>query len=156
MPSLVSLWNGVWAMTAEIPYWWCVTTQIWVVLLIGSAVLHEKFVLKERFHCLLLWHSIFSFLKWILWSWSHFNVNFIWLASSCPLIRLFNCIRFVVIRCSAYHVRWLVFAVICLLRCHVIFSLSGWWKSWLYWSFCYGWTQWRTSFSAIIIIIIII
>ena len=35
-PSLVSPRNEVWeGTTAEIPYWWPVTTQIWVVLLIG-------------------------------------------------------------------------------------------------------------------------
>ena len=35
-PSLVSPRNDVWGgTTAEIPYWWHVTTQIWVVLLIG-------------------------------------------------------------------------------------------------------------------------
>ena len=27
--------DDVWRTTAEIPYWWCVTIQIWVVLLIG-------------------------------------------------------------------------------------------------------------------------
>ena len=32
---LVSPPNGVWETTAQIPYWWRVTTQIWVVLLIG-------------------------------------------------------------------------------------------------------------------------
>ena len=36
-PSLVSQWNHVWEMSAEIPYWWRVTTQIWVMLLIGCA-----------------------------------------------------------------------------------------------------------------------
>ena len=32
MPLLVSLRNGVWEMSAEIPYQWCVTTgtQVWV------------------------------------------------------------------------------------------------------------------------------
>ena len=35
MPPLVSPWNDVWDRSAEIPYWWRVTTQIWVVLLIG-------------------------------------------------------------------------------------------------------------------------
>ena len=35
---LVSPPNDVWETSAEIPYWWCVTTQIWVVLLIGRAV----------------------------------------------------------------------------------------------------------------------
>ena len=34
-PTLVSLWNDVGETSAEIPYWRCVTTQIWVVLLIG-------------------------------------------------------------------------------------------------------------------------
>ena len=32
---LVSPQNDVWETTAEIPYWWRITTQIWVVLLIG-------------------------------------------------------------------------------------------------------------------------
>ena len=32
---LVSLWNDVWERSWEIPYWWRVTSQIWVVLLIG-------------------------------------------------------------------------------------------------------------------------
>ena len=35
MPPLFPLRNNVWEMTTEIPYWWRVTTQIWVVLLIG-------------------------------------------------------------------------------------------------------------------------
>ena len=35
MPPLVSLQKDVWEMDAEIPHWWHVTTQIWVVLLIG-------------------------------------------------------------------------------------------------------------------------
>ena len=34
---LVSLPNDVWETSAEIPYSWRVTTQIWVVLLIGRA-----------------------------------------------------------------------------------------------------------------------
>ena len=34
-PPLVSPRNDVWATSAEIPYWWRVTTQIWEVLLIG-------------------------------------------------------------------------------------------------------------------------
>ena len=32
---LVSPRNDVWGTSAEIPYWWRFTTQIWVVLLIG-------------------------------------------------------------------------------------------------------------------------
>ena len=36
-PQLVSLRNDVWATTAEILHWRCVTTQIWVVLwLVGA------------------------------------------------------------------------------------------------------------------------
>ena len=35
-PPLVSVWNDV-ETSAEILYWWPVTTQIWVVLLIGRA-----------------------------------------------------------------------------------------------------------------------
>ena len=31
----VSPWNDVWGRNPEIPYWWCVTTKIWVMLLIG-------------------------------------------------------------------------------------------------------------------------
>ena len=34
-PSLVSPGNDVWERGAKIPYWWLVTTPIWVVLLIG-------------------------------------------------------------------------------------------------------------------------
>ena len=30
-----SLLNDVWGSSTEIPCWWCVTTQIWVVFLIG-------------------------------------------------------------------------------------------------------------------------
>ena len=36
--------NDVWETSAEIPYWWRVTTQIWVVLLIGW-----KFASANRF-----------------------------------------------------------------------------------------------------------
>ena len=32
---VVSPQNDVWETTAEIPYWWWVTIQVWVVLLIG-------------------------------------------------------------------------------------------------------------------------
>ena len=38
MPPLVSPRNDVWGTSAEIPYWWRVTTQIWVRLLIGRAM----------------------------------------------------------------------------------------------------------------------
>ena len=33
--NLVSLRNALWETSAEIPYWWRVTTQIWVMPLIG-------------------------------------------------------------------------------------------------------------------------
>ena len=36
-PTVVSPPNDVWEARAEIPYWWRVTTQIWVMLLIGRA-----------------------------------------------------------------------------------------------------------------------
>ena len=35
MLPLVSPPNDVWETSTEIPYWWCFTTQIWVVLLIS-------------------------------------------------------------------------------------------------------------------------
>ena len=38
MPPKVSPWNDVWETSTEIPYWWCITIQIWVVLLILPAV----------------------------------------------------------------------------------------------------------------------
>ena len=34
-PPLVSSRNEVWEKSAEIRHWWCVTTQIWIVYLIG-------------------------------------------------------------------------------------------------------------------------
>ena len=35
MSPTVSTWNDVWERSAKTPYWWRVTTQIWVGLLIG-------------------------------------------------------------------------------------------------------------------------
>ena len=35
-PTLVSPWNDIWGRSPEIPYWWCVTTKIWVMPLIGE------------------------------------------------------------------------------------------------------------------------
>ena len=35
VPPMVSLWNYVREMRAEVPYWWHITTLIWVVLQIG-------------------------------------------------------------------------------------------------------------------------
>jgi len=37
MPPTISPQYDVWETSAEIPYWWHVTTQIWVLLLIGCA-----------------------------------------------------------------------------------------------------------------------
>ena len=34
IPQLDSPQNDAWEMSAEIPYWWCITTQIWIVLLL--------------------------------------------------------------------------------------------------------------------------
>ena len=43
-PPLVSQRNDFWETSAEIPYWWRVTSHIWVVLLIGwkSASFSQK------------------------------------------------------------------------------------------------------------------
>ena len=38
MPSMVSMRHNVWQTRANIPYWRRVTTQMWVVFLIGHAV----------------------------------------------------------------------------------------------------------------------
>ena len=41
-PPMGSPWIDVWETSAEIfPYWWRVTTQIWVVLLIGWSKFHK-------------------------------------------------------------------------------------------------------------------
>ena len=40
----VFLRNDIWETSTEIPYWWCVTTQIWVVLLIGWSKFHHSSV----------------------------------------------------------------------------------------------------------------
>ena len=45
-PPLVSLWNEIKGTSVEIPYWWSVTTKIWVVLLIGRS----KFSTNQK-HC---------------------------------------------------------------------------------------------------------
>ena len=44
---LVSPPNDVWETRAEIPYWWRVTTQIWVVLLIGRAAWEIWFIVSQ-------------------------------------------------------------------------------------------------------------
>ena len=38
-PPLVSLQDDVWGTSAETPFWWCVTTQIWIVhLIVGNFI----------------------------------------------------------------------------------------------------------------------
>ena len=46
--TTVSLRNDVWAATAEIPYWWHDTTQIWKVLLLGRVA--RKLALTNQWH----------------------------------------------------------------------------------------------------------
>ena len=43
---MVSPWNDVWGTSAEIPYWWRVTTLICVVLLIGWS----KILTNQKYH----------------------------------------------------------------------------------------------------------
>ena len=49
-PPLVSLRNNVWEMSAEIPYWWRVTTQIWLFL-IGHSCVGNWF--QQSYQCLI-------------------------------------------------------------------------------------------------------
>ena len=42
---LVSPTNDVWETSAEIPYWWRITTQIWVVLLIGCYFASQHYLI---------------------------------------------------------------------------------------------------------------
>ena len=46
-PPLVSPRNDVWETSGEIPYWWRVTIQIWVVLLIGWSKFPMRFGQSE-------------------------------------------------------------------------------------------------------------
>ena len=49
MPPLFSLENKIWGRSTEIPFWWHVTTQIWVVL--GHATsLFQSNCLKQSSH----------------------------------------------------------------------------------------------------------
>ena len=49
MPPLFSLENNIWGMSTEIPFWWHVTTQIWLVL--GHATsLFQSNCLKQSSH----------------------------------------------------------------------------------------------------------
>ena len=47
MPPTVSPRNDVWETSAEIPYWWRVTTQTWIVLLIGRSKFPSRHVQSE-------------------------------------------------------------------------------------------------------------
>ena len=58
MLPLVSSPNDVWEMSAEIPYWWYVTTQIWVVVLIGRAARKIWFNQLEALPRSGSWHVI--------------------------------------------------------------------------------------------------
>ena len=44
IPEILTKWKApyVWETGAEIPYWWRVITQIWVVLLIGWSKFDER------------------------------------------------------------------------------------------------------------------
>ena len=63
-PPLISLRNYIWATHAEIPYWWCITDQIWVVLLMGWKICFNQsealprsgywWVISMEFLCLFL------------------------------------------------------------------------------------------------------
>ena len=44
--------NDIWETSAEIPYWWHVTTEIWVVLLIGRATYSREFFPTNQKHYL--------------------------------------------------------------------------------------------------------
>ena len=47
MPATVSPRNDVWETSAGIPYWWRVTTQTWIVLLIGRSKFPSRHVQPE-------------------------------------------------------------------------------------------------------------
>ena len=57
MPPLVSPRNNVWGTTAEIPYWWRVTIQIWLVLLIGCADMEICFIQSDTVTRSWQWHA---------------------------------------------------------------------------------------------------
>ena len=47
MPPTFSPRNDVWETSAEIPYWWRVTTQTWIVLLTGGSKFPSRHVQSE-------------------------------------------------------------------------------------------------------------
>ena len=55
---LVSPPNEVWETNAEIPYWWYITTQIWVVPLIGRAAWEIWFNQSGALPRSVKWHVI--------------------------------------------------------------------------------------------------
>ena len=48
------MWNDLWGMTAEIPNWWCVTTQVWqpskLKFLVGCHLATSSFGLGRLFY----------------------------------------------------------------------------------------------------------
>ena len=61
--------NDVWETSAEIPYWWRVTTQIWVVLLIGCFFFstNQKHYLDLGGDGSSVWTALVSTQKTVLW-----------------------------------------------------------------------------------------
>ena len=55
--ALVSPRNNVWGTRAEIPYWWRVTIQIWVVILIGCADMEIRFNQSDAVTRSWQWHT---------------------------------------------------------------------------------------------------
>ena len=67
-PRTVSPRNDVWETSVEIPYWWRVTTRIWVVLLIGWGKFHKRHDQSEalprsRYWCVVSVEFLRSFLR---------------------------------------------------------------------------------------------
>ena len=65
---LVSPPNDIWETSTEIPYWWCTTTQIWVVLLIGwikfpTRYDHSEALPKSVLWCVISMEFLCSFLR---------------------------------------------------------------------------------------------
>ena len=68
-PPLVSSRNDVWETSAEIPYWWRVTTQMWVVLLIGWSKFPTRYDQSEALHSFRQWRVvIIEFLRSFRWN----------------------------------------------------------------------------------------
>ena len=57
-PTLVSPRNDAWWTSKEIPYWWRVTTQIWVMLLIGWSKFPTRLNQSEALPRSGKWHLI--------------------------------------------------------------------------------------------------